>query len=191
MSVVRRASFGAGRLSSERGEPRANRLQNEPVRFGGDILQRRRVRKHRAGAFSDVALGRHLRKVQVAQDVSGALLGVGQLSMELRQAAGAEDRRNGAGDALGVKSLRDLGRGAPDDLRSEPAAILQHLRRGRFQAPDQPREGEEVQKIESSIKLPPAKPLADAALEGVVIVMPPFAQGENGEKPVVAQSRRQ
>ena len=39
-----------------------------------------------------------------------------QLSMELRQAPGAEHGRDRAGDALGVEAVGDLGRGAPDDL---------------------------------------------------------------------------
>ena len=126
--LYRPASIRAGRLRGERREPRADRLEHELVRLGGDILERGRVREHRTGAFADVALGRHLRKVHVAQDVGRALLGVGQLSMELREAPGAEHRRDGAGDPLGVEAVGDLGRGAPNDLRSRAGGDFPALR---------------------------------------------------------------
>jgi hypothetical protein len=136
-------SGGGRRLRGEHRKPRPDRLEDEAMRLGGDILERRRVCEHRTRAPSDVALGRHLRKVHVAEDVGRALLGVAQLGVELRQAARSEHGCDGAGDPLGVEPFGDLSSGASDDLRSEPAAIFHDLDRRRLQLPDQPREGEE------------------------------------------------
>ena len=173
-------------MRRQRHQPRSDRFEDELVRLGGDILERRRTREHRTGALADFTFGRDLRKVHLAEHVGCTVVGVGQLGMKLCEPSCTKHGRDRCGDPLGVEALGDLGRGASDDLGPEPAAVLHDLDRGRLQVPDNTRKAEEPEQVERRIELPPAKSLADAALECVVVVVPAFAHREDREEPVVA-----
>ena len=60
------------RLRGDGHEPRADRLQKQLMRLGGDILHRGRVGEQRTRAAHDLRFGRNVRQVELAEHVHGA-----------------------------------------------------------------------------------------------------------------------
>src|SRR5258705_4439271 len=73
-----------------------------------------------------------------------------------------------------------------DHPRPEAMLVAQNLCGRHLEVPNHAQPSQDPQDVICGVKLPPSKPLADAALIGVVVVVPTLSHGENCEQPVVA-----
>ena len=60
-----------------------------------------------------------------------------------------------------------------------------HTLRNGLQIPDQSRPRQHLERVPSRIKLPPIEALASGAHEAMVVVMPAFAERDDGKKKIV------
>src|SRR5579863_1142402 len=94
----RAARSSVDRLSGERREPRADRLEEQLVRLCGNVLHRGGVREEAPGAAYNLGLARNVRQVQFGEDVhrgerGGERLRLGKAGADIGQAALSERRR--------------------------------------------------------------------------------------------------
>ena len=133
------------------------------MRLGGDVLDRRRMQKHRAGAPHDIASARQLRQIHFAKNRIGVRLS--QTRRQRGDPAHAEDGDDSGCYPVRVEGGGDFRSGATNDFCAQPVCIFYDFLRRGFQPPDQPRVGKKLEDVEGRVVFPPAKALANAALK--------------------------
>lgn len=98
----------------------------------------------------------------------------------LRYPEPAPTRLNRHGTAGGVFGLILLLRGVA------APAFLENRLGHRLQSPDQAQPRKHLQAVVGDVNFPPVEPVAGAALETMVVVVPAFTQTDQGENETVA-----
>src|SRR5262249_62404125 len=77
--------------------------------------------------------------------------------------------------------------GALDDPRAETVPVTANFQRRRLQIPYQTEQRQHLEDVKCWVDLPPPKSLTDAALVRMMIIVPAFAHGDDGQQPIVAR----
>src|SRR5262249_4724804 len=77
--------------------------------------------------------------------------------------------------------------GALDDPRAETVPVTANFQRRSLQIPYQTEQRQHLEDVKCWVDLPPPKSLTDAALVRMMIIVPAFAHGDDGQQPIDAR----